>query len=229
MRLKDEEILVGIAAIAMAFIWINVQPAVGAFYSFGIMLYFVPLLARRKDYIVEIIDKKTKLIPSACIAAVLVVVWILGSSAILSYGSQSEVALQDVFKNVRAHTNLPVLGDDDNANLATYGIAIPFVESLIFLSFVLMLCLKIFNVKLGWYGPKHPLFWKMVWVCAIVGVTGSLFHLTTRLMDDVALAVDFIFFFTSSVLVFRFKRLVEAVLYHMYVNTGVLLIGGAGS
>lgn len=229
MSLKDEELLVSIAAIATAFIWINVQPQVGSFYAFGVVLFLVPVLAKRKDYFVQFMDKHVKLPNVIIVAGAVLVAWVLASSFVLSYSTQSEVAFVDFFAKLQTHTNIPVLGNDQIANTATYGILIPVVETMIFLSFTLMVMLRIFNIKLQWYKRGSPNFYKMIWVCVMIGVIGSMFHWSTRLLDDVALAVDFVFFFASALLVFRFKRLIEAMAFHIFVNLGVMLalLGGA--
>lgn len=227
--LKDEEILVAIVGVITAFIWINVSPSVGSFYTVAVMFYLVPVFAKRKDWVVQTLTKRPPLVNGVVIALVILFVWVMASSFILdSLMPNTEVSFYNFFDNVRAHTNLPVLGSDATANFATYGIAIPIIESFIFISFVFMLAFKGLGLKqLNWYPPGHPLFWKMIWVCAIVGATGSLFHLTVRVLVDQLLFVDAMFFFISALLVFRFKRLFEGMLFHIFTNSGVLLLGAA--
>lgn len=227
-NLNDEEILVAIIGVITAFIWINVSPSVGAFYTVAVMFYLVPVMSKRRDWIVQTLTNRPPILNGVIIAFAVLFVWIIASSFILDAAVPStEITYNNFFEQLRLYTNIPVLSSDPIASFATYGIAIPIIESFIFLSFALSLFLKVFKMKLGWYPPGHPLFYKMLWIVALVGVTGSMFHLTIRQLADVALIVDGLFFAVSAFLVFRFKRLFEGMVFHILTNSGVLILGAS--
>lgn len=230
MSLLDEEVLSGVLAIISAFAIINISPEVGTFYTFGVLFYLIPLLARRKDWIVEFITKRQNILKSMGVGLIALAVWIYASSFLITYvepSIESIVPGTAVFEALSRQTQVPILSQDPTVRLVVYGILIPIVESLFFLSFWMkFLSKKIFQLpQIRWYRVGTPQFWKMLWVCAVTGATGSLFHLTVRMASDYALLVDFLFFFCSSLLVFKFRRLTEATSFHAMVNSGILIFG----
>jgi hypothetical protein len=224
--LRDEEIIVGFVAILTAFVWLNVSQNVGSFYTVGVFFYLVPLLARRKDWVVPITTKKPSLKAGLAIGGVILGIWLVSASFIISGLTQSAVSFESFFTRMSAYTQVPVLGNDPNMNFITFGNAIPVIETLIFLSFTLKLLLKVFKLDLRWQKIGGPGFMKMVWICIVIAAAGSLFHMTVRMMADTALFIDFGFFFISTLIVFRFGRLWEAMWFHILVNSGVILLGG---
>jgi len=225
--LRDEETLVSIIVILTAFLWINVNPQLGAFYTVATLFYFMPLIAKRKDFFVEIMTASQKIIKGVFIALAVLGIFLIASTTVLKF-TGTEVAMSDFFTHLNAQTQIPILSQNPSIRLATYGVAIPIIESLFFLSFVLTLAARAFRLRIQWHKFGTPSFWKMIIVCAVVGATGSLFHMTVRLMADTALLVDFIFFAGSALLVFKFRQLFEPILFHILVNSGVLILGGGG-
>lgn len=234
MSLRDEEVLAAILAVISIFTIINISPEVGTFYSFGVMLYLFPLMAGSvgREWVVEFITKRQNLFKSLGISGVMLVVWVFISIMIIARIEPSTKMITpgvEVFAELSRYTQVPVLSQDPSVRFVIYGVFIPIVESLFFLSFWLMfLAKKVFRLPyVKWYRAGTPQFLKMLWVCALVGATGSLFHLTVRMAADFALFVDFLFFTISALLVFKYKRLFEATGLHVGINSGVLLLGGA--
>lgn len=223
---RDEEILAGLILIITAFLWINVNPSVGAFYTVGSFFYLVPLLAKRKDWYVPFLTKKPSIPNGFLVGVGVLVAWMFISSYILGFQQNTQIAFQDFFKTLSTYTNVPVLAQDPALRFLTWGVFIPIVESFVFLSFLLKYVASWFKVPVKWakYGTKN--FWSMIWVSLTVGVSGSMFHLTVRQVADVALVIDILFFTISALLVFRYKRLFEAMNLHILNNSGVLLLGG---
>lgn len=227
MNLKDDGVIASILSIFTAFVWINVNPSVGAFYTVGVLFYLMPLLAKKKDWFVEIYRNNKTVLKGIFIALGALFLWVFISSILTQYlQPQLEIGFYDFFKNIRSETNVPVLSTDPVLKFLTYGISIPGIESFFFLSFMLMLLCRVFKVPLMWHNPKSRYFKMMLLICIIIAISASLFHVTARLVSSFAMILDFIFFFISALLVFRYRHLLEAMLFHALTNSLVLIIGG---
>ena len=246
MKLQDEEILTAILGILSAFSIYNIDPSVGMFYTFAIIFYFVPLLTKRKDWLIEYLTPKLDLIKSIVVSAAVFAGWLITTTliytAFMSVPTTESVIPQQVFAELSRTSYIPVLSDNPGVLFVVYGVFIPLAESMFFLSFILKFwSSKIFHLpEVRWYKPGTPQFWKMLWVCALVAACGSLFHMTARITKatlevlpmpinlyiDYTLTNDFFFFFVSSLVVFFRKRLFESSNFHIFVNIGVLLLGG---
>jgi membrane protease YdiL (CAAX protease family) len=229
MELKDEEIIAVGLLIATSFIYINVSASIGTLYTLFSVFYLASIFARRKDWVVEIITKNTDLLKSLILSFASFIVWVCIASFMFVYvkpNMMSAIEFESLFSNIASYTQVPVISTDFMLKLIIYGILIPVIESLFFLSFVLKFWSRLLNVNIMWYNFRSPYFLKMLYVCALVGACGSLFHLAVRMSSDFALILDFLFFFISSLIVFRTKRLFEAINLHILNNSCVLLFGG---
>lgn len=236
MNLRDEEIFAGILLFASLFAIINISPDVGVFYTFAVVIYFFLVLLKRRDWVIEFIVKNQNFTKSTLVSLVFFGGWLLFSSIIIPFFDPQVESMMPgamVFERLAKHTQIPVLSDDPYVRVAVFGIMIPIMESFLFLSFGIKLAAKALKLReIRWYKLNSPQGKKMLWICAIIGVVASLFHMSVRLARDYALIVDVMFFFISSILVFytsTFKpkkaRLTEASLVHCFVNSGVLLLG----
>lgn len=221
MGLKEEEFLVGFIVLATAFLFINVNADVGTLYSIGAFLYLLPIVAKNRRYFIEVIKGTlgNRIFSILLFSFIGVLVWALISSYLIQ--KLPTFSLIDTFRFIKTQTNIPILSQDPTVRILTYGIIIPIVETFIFLSFGLLFWGKIFSYHLLW----NPRDLKMWIVAGLVGITGSIFHITVRLASSSALAIDFLFFFISALLVIRFKELIQAMFFHIITNTAVLLVG----
>lgn len=236
MNLRDEEILAGVLLFASMFAIINISPDVGIFYTFAVMIYFFSILTKRKDYIIEFIVKNQNYLKSLIVSLFVFGVWLVLSSLIIPFfDPQTESMLPGtiVFERLAEQTQIPVLSEDPTVRFVVFGVMIPILETFLFLGFGIKLAAKALGLKrIKWYKLNTPQGQKMLWICAIIGVIASLFHMSVRLAKDYALIVDVMFFFISALLVFytsTFKtkrpRLFEGGLFHIFTNSGVLLLG----
>jgi len=243
-NLRQEEFVAMGMLIVMAFTWINVEPTVGAFYVAMTLIYFITVGNRRFSEIELIVTRQD--IGKAFIGAgVVLVAWVIASMWIweqtggqVSLGFTPE-AFSTFFRQLALFTQVPVLADDPNIKFITFGINIPIIESLFFLSFVLLFWAKLLSVPVRWHSVNSPYFLKMLGVCVLVGVSGMLFHLTARSLNDIALGIDVLFFGVSALIVFASAsripliggdvkvNMFKGVVFHVMVNSLVLVVGGA--
>lgn len=225
--LKDEEFLAVGLVILTGFLYLNVSRDIGTFFSIAAVAYLTAVLSKRTDWFVQFI-KRGRFESDAAIGAGMVVVWLVLASFLLTYIKPVfTFSVIDTLQQLYLYTDIPVLSADPNVRFIVFGIAIPIIETTLFLSLVLMFWAKLAKVKIQWHPMQSPNFMKMLLVCALVGITASLFHMSARMMADFALIIDFVFFFLSSLIVFRFKELLGAGLFHVLTNSLILLVGGA--
>lgn len=243
-NLRQEEFIAMGMLILMSFTIVNVNQMIGSFYLAMTLIYFITVGSRRFQE-VELIVHRQDIGKALIGAGVVLVAWILSSMWIwqntggqVSFGFTPE-AFTAFFRQLALFTQVPVLADDPTIKFLIFGGAIPLLESMFFLSFVLLFFAKFLNVPLRWHGVNSPYFVKMLLICVLVGSAGMLFHLTARSLNDIALAIDVLFFSISAFLVFASASrmpliggnvkpvMLTAVLFHLYTNSLVLLIGGA--
>jgi len=222
-------VIAGILLIVTTFVFLNVNKDVGTVYSIFSLIYFVTVMSKKG--FVPIIIKGQDITKSTFTAGALLVAWLVITSILTTY-VQPNVALGtfslvnlEIFKQLHKFTQLPVLSDDPNIALGVWGVAIPVIEGVAFTSFMLLLYCKIAGIEFRWHSINSPQFIKMLIVCAMVGASGSVFHLSARMLNDWALLVDFIYFFISALVVFKFKRLLEVIELHVFINSLLILIG----
>ncbi len=221
LNLRDEEIIVVAAFIFLLFTGININPQVGTYYSLGLLGYMAVLMARRKDWFLQIRKGKKSYFDAIPIAIAILVAWTALSSTVLTH-----TAFGEFFSRLYTEANLPVLSNDPTMALVLYGTVVPVVETFMFLSFVLVFAAKLIKVPIRWHKPGSKNFLKMLAVCAVVGAIGSLFHITVRGMSDWALMVDFFFFAISALITFKYGQLLEGMWFHILTNSVVLIVGG---
>jgi hypothetical protein len=219
--LRDEEVLVVLAFIFLLFTGININPQVGMYYSLGLLGYMTVLMARRKDWFLQIRRGKKSYWAAIPTAAVLLIAWGALSTTVLTH-----LSFPDFFSRLYTEANLPVLSADPTMALVLYGTVVPIVETFMFCSFVLVFGAKLLKVPIRWHNPGTTNFLKMLAVCAMVGAIGSLFHITVRGMSDWALMIDFLFFALSALVTFKYKQLLESMWLHILTNSVVLMVGG---
>lgn len=221
-QLRDEEYLSFIVLIFLLFTGVNINPQVGMYYLGGFLAYFALLMARRRDWIIEIKRGNKSFFDAVPVAVAVLAAWGFLSTSILTH-----TAFVDFFARLYTEANVPALSSDPTAALILFGVVVPIVESFMFLNFVLIYAAKLIKVNVSWPRFGTESFWKMLMVCAVVGAVGSLFHITVRGMSEWALLVDFLFFTISAVLVFKYKQLLEPMWFHILTNSAVLILGAA--
>lgn len=243
-NLRQEEFIAGALLIVAAWTWVNVEATIGAFYLAMTLIYFMTVGSRRFSEIELIVTRQD--IGKAFIGAgVVLVAWIIASMWIfqetggqVSLGFTSE-AFTAFFRQLALFTQVPVLADDPTIKFMMFGGTIPIIESLFFLSFVLLFWAKLLSVPIRWHNVNSPYFVRMLMVCVLVGASGMLFHLTARSLNDIALGIDVLFFSVSAFIVFASAsripliggdgkvNMFKGVLFHVFVNSLVLIVGGA--
>lgn len=217
MNIRDEELITMSVIFIMGFLWINIDPSLGSWYSVFGMLYLITVWSGKARY-VEILTKNTKIIESIIFSCILAVAWVMLGNTVLQ---------QSLFATMKESSTIPVISGGLSMELLIYGILIPIVETMVFCSFAVVLWSMVVGLPLPirWYNTKSPYFYKMLWVCILVGVSASLFHLQARMASDIALAIDALFFSLSTLVVFYRKRIAEAGIIHAIINSGVVLGG----
>jgi len=218
------------------FVAINVSTTLGIIYGFFVLAYFGQVLSPRIQAI-QIIAPRENIMLSLLAGVIFFAVWIFLSAYISGFfGTES---LLDTASNflikLRSETQIPVLSNDSNIIFLLYGIAIPVIESLFFLSVTLIFWSMALRTPVGSIdNPKDRRFYKIIVIAILVGIVGSLFHASVRLLSDEALIIDFLFFSISAFGVLMSKRLFRTsqismgamVFFHIFVNSMVFLFGG---
>jgi hypothetical protein len=240
--LNDEKMITIGILISTAFIYLNVNPQVGVAYSIFALVYALVLFSRDSLFKpVQLIAPGQDLI-MMCIAGFVVFAgyaFLMSSiSPVLNAGSA--VGIEGFIRFVQAETNIPVLTSDLLIREAIWGLAIPWIEGMLFLGVVLVFYANL--IKTGVRFEKKNLF-KIVWVCALVGVTAAMFHISVSQIDparsvnfEFALITDFVFFSIMAMAVFastKFRILGGhagiatmgvANMFHVYLNSAVVLL-----
>lgn len=231
----NDEILIALGFVILSgFIAINVSTTVGLIYGIFAIAYFVQVAAPRVPE-VQVIAPRENFAKSAILGLVFFLVWIFLSAALTGYfHSESLVSSAgDFLVKLKSETQIPVLSNDPMAVFVIYGQAIPIIESLMFLSVVLIFWVLAFKVQPDSISSyKDPRFKKLIVAAILVGVVGSLFHASVRVLSDFALVIDFLFFTMSALGVILTKKLfkleklsmLSMIVFHILVNTAVLLV-----
>lgn len=223
--LRDEEVFLVIITAFMAFVSINFNSNLGLVYSVFSIIYAILVFSGKKNKVVQMLGRGEKFFESLMIAAVVTVSWVfIAKSALGILGT--EVSAFDFFAHLRTQTQLPFFSQDPIFGLIVYGFAIPIVESLFFFGVLLpFMSRDVFKLPIRWYKIGSANFFKVLWVCAIVGSIASIFHVTVRISSDQYLILDFIFFTLSAFMVFlsRSSSLLITTMMHILNNSGVIL------
>lgn len=227
-RLEDERVMVGILGIILSFIYLTIDPKLATIYSIFTILYGITL-ADRSWKEVQILGRKFDIMQAFVIVAFTLAIFTIISAFILgmlnpefknSYGLQ-------LYQKLQVYSNFPMVRYEEY-RLIVYGILIPIIESMFFLSFVLIFFAKLLKVRIR----NLPNSWsrllqhgKAIWLACLVGATASIFHLQVRTKFSYALVVDFIFFTLSALIILRYKHMLEAIGLHQAVNT-LIILGG---
>lgn len=134
---------------------------------------------------------------------------------------ESTAALYSDFLGSMMAQYSPALADSAFFTLVSWGTQIPIVESFAF--FVVL-----FEFLVNIVFKEHPNIKKVkTWFAAII-VSGVFmyFHMTAKgIGNDPALLMTFIFALISVVLVMITKQALEAVIFHIVVNSSAIIIG----
>lgn len=246
--LRAEVLISGFLTIAFLFLSINFDSNLGLFYAVISGLYFISVVTPsfeeveifvKQDYVSAIASSFVIL---AIWAGVSMYIWqILGGTQVV-FG-QFPGSFLAFFQQLSLSTNVPVLAADPTVNLFVYGGLIPFAESMLFLSVGLILVVRLLNFLSGsnfriTWSTKPGDMIAMVAVCVIIGILGSLFHLTARFANDIPLVIDFFFFSFSALVVYAStsgvpvlggdekRNMFKGVAFHVFNNFIVLLLAG---
>jgi len=226
MGFQDERLIAAGLSIATVFLYLNVSPEVGTPFAIMTLLYLISLGSSAFQKI-EIMRTPTKISEIVGVGLVALSGWVILSSFALQYlapafAPQSVFSL-DFFQALSAQTQIPILSADPFVRFLTYGVVIPIIETVFFLSFVLVFWAKALRQPLV-FSPRQ-----MLLVAVLVGATGSLFHLTVRIAQNYALFADFLFFFISALIVLKYREMSHAMVFHILNNSIVvytLLVAG---
>ena len=230
-RHLEDEVIITIAMIIMAiFSFLAISQDAGIVLFMMVMSYFVAV-SSKTVHEVEVIrserDARNGLKVISIIFAT-VAAWIIINSFIFGLSQGQFTAYStEMFKAVYIHSNIPILATDPVMIQLVWGFIFPIIESMFFLSVVLMVFHRV--VFKNWELPKRITrknVGRVAWVAMLVGATASLIHLNVRQASDWALLGDFVFFSISSLVVYKTRQLLEAAGVHSIINNLVLLIGG---
>lgn len=224
----DEKIILGLAFIALLIIYVNVDPTLGNLYLiliFGFMGFF----AIEKENILQIAReyKKSSLVLALFLTAVFIT--LIGIFQMFYTGGLfSLTAYADILQIESIFTTT-----SREVQLFIFGILIPVVETLGLIA-VLYVFTKVFKVRI----MQLPDSWEKVLkdknsqiLATAVGLTLALLHGLTRLTcitsgcpdPNLALFTDFSFFYFSTLVGIRYKRALEIMLMHIYINVPAFL------
>lgn len=240
----DIYITIGLIVITF-FVYLNVSSNVGTLYALMTMTYFIVITSRQIPKI-EILSKGMDLPKAFAISAAIFGGWVFLSSTILQYlGAVQSFSLTSYFGALRLFSDVPVLSSDPTVILFIFGFFIPIVETLA-VAILIILFSKVFNSQVTTPKIGSAQFRTMLIVALLVGVTMSLFHLTTRVNNpavtatgqlitpEIAAVLDIIFFGLTAVIVYYSPKIGErsgrvifilpAIMLHIFSNLGVLLV-----
>ncbi len=238
--LGQEEMLAVALIIFFGFVAPNVDTTVGFYYITMPIVYLIVVGSKPLKEI-EILVQGQDLGRVAAASVAVLMAWI-GLSMMVWQSTTGAVSfgftpqnIQAFFSQLSIFTNIPVLSNDPLLRFIIYGVAIPIAESMLFLSAVLLLWAKLLKVPIAWHGPTSPKFLMMLFVCLLVGISGSYFHLTARSLQDIPLLIDVLFFGISALGVFASTSRIPVVGgdqkvnmskmigFHLLVNSFVLI------
>jgi len=222
MQLRDEELIGAGMLIIATFLYVNVSQLVGTLYAIFSLAYFVTVGDNLK-FGIELLRQPYNTVRALGLIAIVIGVWIIISSfaiGIIQPNLQVNILSTEIFRVLALKSGFGVISAEDPlVKFLVWGIFIPVIESMFFLSFVLIFWAKALKVPIAW-NPRN----KNMWVVALmVGFTAEIFHLTTRMMDSYALVADFVFFFLSALIVFKYRQLFEGIIFHVIINSAIIL------
>ena len=228
-KLQDERIIVGALTIILTFIYLTIDAKLATIYSIFTILYGITI-ADKSWKEVQIIGYRLDMMRFFIVVSFSLAIFTIISAfilGILNPNMQNLYGLQ-LYKVLQTYTSFQLNPGYEAYKLIVYGIMVPVIESVFFLSFVLMFYAKLLKVRIR----NLPNSWskllqnpKVIWLACLVGATASIFHLQVRAKMSYALIVDFIFFTLSALLTIKYKQSLEAIGLHQAVNCLVILGG----